>query len=91
MKVHELLTDETKWCKGDLALDSNKKPVSPTDESAVCWCMLGAMCRCYPDKLDKVHDLLSKHLHLSRISISHFNDDCTNFEKVRQIFLDLDI
>lgn len=82
MKVHELLTDETKWCKGDLARNSRGRTVSPKDDTAVCWCMLGAMLRCYPKPLEhlEVHNLLENYIttnfnpNYKYISISAFND-----------------
>lgn len=47
MKVKELFTDESKWCKNVPARDVNGEEIVLWDEKAVCWCLLAAVDLCY--------------------------------------------
>ena len=38
----ELLSDPSRWTKGEVARDSNGKLVETESATAVCWCQLGA-------------------------------------------------
>lgn len=53
MKVKDLLKDPSAWTRGRLAQDRDGKIVSPFDPSACCFCLLGAMFRCYPEDGEK--------------------------------------
>ncbi len=46
MKVSELLTDESKWCKRTMAKDISGYGVPFDSAYAVCWCLLGAAAAC---------------------------------------------
>ncbi len=101
MKVRDLLTDESKWVRGIYALDERGNGLKSTDPRAVCWCLLGAINKCYG------HDLVAQdmvqHLVLERIqpgisdpsgrtSISGFNDSRnTTFAEIRKLVEELDI
>jgi hypothetical protein len=39
MKIRELLSDESKWCKNVTARDINGVPVNEDSEDAVCRCL----------------------------------------------------
>lgn len=94
MKVHELLSDETKWCRGNLALDAEGNPRRPSDPLAIRWCMIGAFMKCYEDSAeigmcDEIYDLVREKCNSP---IAKFNDNLkTTFQQVKQLFLDLDI
>lgn len=47
MTVAELLTDETKWTQGRYARNSNGCYAEASGDEAVCWCLEGALYRCY--------------------------------------------
>lgn len=47
MKVHELLSSPDNWTQGSFARDKNGKPVSFQSHEATCWCLIGALGRCY--------------------------------------------
>lgn len=49
MKVQELLSDRSKWTQGRLARDARGIPCSPRSSEAVCWCVYGALDKCYQD------------------------------------------
>lgn len=43
MKVSEILTDESKWCRGYGAVDAEGKGVPTASDKAVKWCLVGAI------------------------------------------------
>lgn len=45
MKPSELIATPDKWTKGEMAKDADGFPVFSTQDSAVCWCLLGAINR----------------------------------------------
>jgi len=47
MKAYELLADPANWTKGSYALDAEGHHVTTDDPSAVCFCTVGAIFRCY--------------------------------------------
>jgi len=47
MKISELLTDESKWCKVGQATDSNGNRVPWNSSDAVAWSLLSAISNCY--------------------------------------------
>jgi hypothetical protein len=47
MKIRELLTDESKWCKNVTARDINGNPINGDSEDAACWCLGEAFDVCY--------------------------------------------
>lgn len=49
MKLKELLDKPEKWTKGVSARDSNGYKAGPLNENAVCWCLTGAIYKCYPE------------------------------------------
>lgn len=48
MKAWELLSDASKWTQGEPARDIHGRPVDADDSEAVCWCLMGALNKCYP-------------------------------------------
>lgn len=52
MKVYELLDSPEKWTKSALARTKDGNGCWPTDNSVgepACWCIGGALMRCYPE------------------------------------------
>jgi hypothetical protein len=47
MTIKDVLTDESKWHKGDLAMSPTGARVSPNSPSAFKFCLLGALEKCY--------------------------------------------
>jgi hypothetical protein len=47
MKVKELLSDPSKWTQGANARDSRGIRVPSADPEATCFCIVGALLKCY--------------------------------------------
>jgi hypothetical protein len=47
MKAYELLSGPEKWTKGRLAADRDGDSCGPLSDRATCWCISGALIRCY--------------------------------------------
>jgi hypothetical protein len=73
MKISQLLTKESKWCKGALARDKNGKPINCLDikyfdkggtidfgKNAVAYSLMGAISHCY---FYDDHDSVLEKLH----------------------------
>lgn len=95
MKVHELLNDSSKWTKKASARNIQKESVPAHSSLAVCWCLLGAIDKCYENTDEDNTYLLTKaivkelgfnNLH----DTAHFNDSHT-FEEVKALVLKHDI
>ncbi len=99
MKVKELLTDESKWAKGEWAKDARGCCCSYTSERAVCFCLGGAIARCYGIKLgqqifadQEIYKRVATFLHLGILTISQWNDDKTRtFDDIKKVVEELDI
>jgi hypothetical protein len=96
MKVHELYSDSSCWNQGNYAKTVSGQGVLPDAPEATCWCLMGALYKCYPDTkyrltvMTKIYDHLHK-LKLPR-SLVLFNDDPeTTYETVKALALKLDI
>lgn len=50
MKVHELLTDASRWTQGAMARSSDDRPltVSLALDDGCKFCLVGALIKCYP-------------------------------------------
>ena len=96
MKIRELLSDETKWCKKALARDKNDEKIDVDSKHACKWCLYGAMCKCYNineefnDVREKIYNQLTKKRNM--VTISQWNDCCsTYFKDVKELIDELDI
>lgn len=47
MKIHELLRKPESWTQGFSARDSDGCPRTSHSKEAVCWCLSGAIRKCY--------------------------------------------
>lgn len=88
MKIKELFTDETKWTQGALARTKKGNIIGALEDNAVCWCLQGAVLKCYgSDRLtiiDLILDKVDKHC------IALWNDAHT-FTEVKELVERLDI
>ena len=103
MKIHELLCDESQWCKDAEALDAAGKRLDATDDNAICWCVRGAAEVCYPEvsERDQILDRLITYLKVSGRAVPLEECDCiiiewndrtsTSFVEVRAVLLELDL
>ena len=97
MKMKELLDSEEKWTKGTYARDKRGKGISPICSNAVCFCLLGAIEKCYSsekkENLDyAVISKIRRHLNLRTGTIACWNDAPERtFEEVKSLVEELDI
>ena len=91
MKIAELLSDETKWCKGANAKNKDGLAVSIKSPTAVSWCLIGAVRYCYdPTERWNITRLLYKALRTKPIAA--WNDDVRRtFKDVEALVLKLKI
>jgi hypothetical protein len=96
MKAHELLNDASKWTKEAFARNAEGKECSPQNHSATCFCLLGAVRRCYADgiecsiKQEKIRVAVKKISDGFRTTDWNDHKDRT-FEDVRNLLIELDI
>lgn len=98
MKVKDLLYCPEKWLKKSFAKDENGRTCCSSSEAAACWCLTGAILKCYPtdtlekynrycDIIDSVLEYIAPHT-----TIAVYNDlDSTSFEDIRKLVETLNI
>lgn len=99
MKVKDLYVSEANWCRLHFA----KNAIGACcydDPTANCWCLLGAVQRCYYNRPDGVFhnklffdimDKIKKHLG-GLDTITDWNDDKNRtFDEVKKLVVELDI
>ena len=74
--VLDLLTDPKRWTKGTLARDDRGVPTCVDDPKAVCWCLMGALHKCYlsgnyADAIERLANVLTA---MGIPSLVAFND-----------------
>jgi hypothetical protein len=81
--VLDLLRDPTHWTQRAYAKDADGNCVTSDDPSAVCWCIYGAINKCYPNDEDhkmvlrhKLREILCKEY--GNPTIAEFNDTGTH-------------
>jgi len=87
--VQELLSDVSKWTQGAVARDASGNSCWEDDEEAVCWCFMGAIRYCYPNK-DAVEIIMRRLRDMGITSPGLWNDRVT-WEQVRELATTLDI
>ena len=60
MKAKELLSRREAWTRGVIARNASGQGVPPLDPSAVSWCIVGALVKCYNLKTQDYYMALSK-------------------------------
>ncbi|MDH7796406.1 MULTISPECIES: hypothetical protein [unclassified Beijerinckia] len=72
--VRDLLSDPNRWTQGWLAMNKHRLHVHPQNESATCWCLVGAGRKLLPfDRENEVNSALYHAIGDGR-SIANFND-----------------
>ncbi len=90
MKVRDLLTDESKWTKDTYARDKDGNATTPGASDAVCWCLVGALERCYipTSEFGLVYERLARRTD----GAAKWNDASERtFPEVRALVEELDI
>jgi len=98
MKVRDLLIDASKWTTKTSARNAEGEACSPISKDAVCWCLSGAMLKCYPDTYYdhswlEIERRLRNHLKiLGEYSLLVWNDNPKRtFQDIRDLITTLDI
>lgn len=97
MKVRELLSDKSKWTKRAYARNAKGEKIESWNPDAVCFCLKGAINRCYQDSTehalvaDKVENAIARKDGFN-IGIACFNDrESTTFSDIKKLVEELDI
>jgi len=90
MKIQDLLTDESKWTTGSYARDAKGKSVMEESLVAVCWCLVGAIRKCYNDLGEELKIKKKIRARLKKTYIAEWSDSAT-FKEVRNLIEELDI
>lgn len=95
MKVHELLNAENRWTQRQLARTGSGVKVHYSSPDASCWCLMGAVCKCYPvdSERRRVMDLIDECT-LKRFDVGFvtWNDDPqTTYADVFKLVKELNI
>lgn len=64
VRVKELISTPEKWTKNYDARDKNGEIVRFCDDSAVCWCLSGALAKIFADDemMEKAADIINNHV-----------------------------
>ena len=89
MKIHELWTDESKWCRNANARNVHGAVVDPLDPNATQWCLKGATMKCYPAGTEYLA-VINRIRESIQPSETQFNDFNT-FAIVKKLVTHLDI
>ena len=95
MKAYELLSDESKWCQGQFAVDKYGNEINQDNKDTVKWCLEGALMHCYVgqdgDAYYTAYQRISKALTAGQ-GISSWNDDpARTYAEVYDLLKRLDI
>ena len=90
MKIYELLDSPDKWTRCNYAKTKDGDYCKSNSSNACCWCLYGAMLKCYPgDHFLQIKRILESTL---GVWIETWNDEPERtFEEVRQLCINLDI
>lgn len=89
MKISELFSDPKAWTKGALARTAGGTGVGAMESKAVCWCLMGAIGKCYTHT-ERREILLKIQDRIAPSNISEFND-FQGYQAVVDLVKELDI
>jgi len=95
MKVKELLADPARWTQGHFARNADGIPTASDSQGAVCWCISGAVKKCYPslkereEARNRLIDVLSENYD-GAMAIYIFNDSATH-DQVMEVLEKADV
>lgn len=95
MKVHKLLSSPDRWTQGVYARTAEGEECRINDEKAVCWCIYGAINKCYsvPGDREKAYERVRLALPEGEGGlVSIFNDAPERtYEEVYTLVKELDV
>jgi len=93
MKIKELLSDESKWIKNNIALNANEEVRAATSKDAIKWCLLGALQKCYHKEVvncNKIYDKIEEFIYPKAIHQWNDSNEIT-FSDVKNLLEKLDV
>jgi hypothetical protein len=81
MKAYELLADKKNWTRGANARDAHGFATGALGDDAVCWCIYGAITKCYADGNFSVYTEMVA-IAVPKGLVSRFNDGSTHEEAI---------
>jgi len=89
MKIYELLNKPKKWTQGTNARNISGDRVDANSKTAICWCINGAMLKCYQNAVDRrrVDRALRSEIEL----LTFWNDTTATYEDVIALTKRLDV
>lgn len=92
-KAFELLSDRSKWCQWQMAVDASGRWALAGSDKAVAFCALGAIVTCYPK--NQQPDVIRRAIEVSeRIfredSLATLNDEL-GYEAVMQVLREANV
>jgi hypothetical protein len=76
MKAYELISSPFKWTKGCFARDRHGAAISEYSDDATCFCLVGAIHKCYEDDTDGEYNaLMQLEGALNVDSLPRWNDE----------------
>lgn len=96
MKAKDLLADPAHWTKGALAKDKFGVQCWHSAPEAACWCLEGAIRKCYPGQYQRILYSLPEYIQMlfpgQLRAPFGFNDNAnTNHSDVLKLVTELDI
>ena len=102
MKPSELLSSPEKWCQGSNARDIHGDSCDIFFERAACFCVIGAVLRCWPEDysrdedsnaaLDLIASRLPEAVGSTGTKLSRWNDtEGRTFDEVRTLLLSVNL
>lgn len=89
MTLQELLSDESKWTRHAEAKNELGLAVAPTANDAICWCLSGAITKCYGEyhhkEYIKVIKAIQKLYDPFAVGMVYFNDNLATFPDIRKV------
>lgn len=101
MTLQELFASPETWIRGEVARNSAGGPANCESEDAVCWCLLGAIYRCYgredrsSEDIRRVTEQIQqwfKDNDINTPGITHYNDKvAVGFSDIKRLVTALNI
>jgi len=91
MKIKEFFSTKEKWTQKTSARDKNGKWVSINDNNASCWCLFGAINKCYSDEDSRRRVIIKVKSYIGDKIASWNDDENRTFEEVKALCEKLDI
>ena len=90
MKCWELLDSKNKWAHHAFARNRDGLAVNALEDNACQWCVLGAICVCYPNQKENAQASNKLYNFLNTKDVGSWNDT-SSYENIFSVLKELDI